>query len=140
VTRLFPPVPPPPPPADASAAGIFGRRGEEGVGRRTRRRKKKKKKRRDRIDPAPSASRSKVGSGSGGATRTDLELSMSYRIYRPDCLNSTEKAPLLVLHGGPSLPSEYLYPLASRIPEGRSVVFYDQIGCGRSSIPLQYEL
>jgi proline iminopeptidase len=43
-------------------------------------------------------------------------------------------APIVVLHGGPSLPSDYLYPLADVIPY-RSIVYYDQLGCGRSDEP-----
>lgn len=42
-------------------------------------------------------------------------------------------APLVVLHGGPGAPHDYLAPL-SRLTEltGRACVFYDQLGCGRS--------
>jgi proline iminopeptidase len=43
-------------------------------------------------------------------------------------------APLLVIHGGPGLPSDYLEPLAELADE-RPVVFYDQLGCGRSDRP-----
>ncbi len=39
--------------------------------------------------------------------------------------------PLLVLHGGPGVPSYYLKPLAG-IGVDRPVVFYDQLGCGHS--------
>lgn len=39
--------------------------------------------------------------------------------------------PLLVLHGGPGSGSDYLSSLAE-LAEGRPVVFYDQLGCGRS--------
>jgi len=42
--------------------------------------------------------------------------------------------PLLVVHGGPGLPSDYLEPLAELASE-RPVVFYDQLGCGRSDRP-----
>jgi proline-specific peptidase len=40
--------------------------------------------------------------------------------------------PLLCLHGGPGMPHDYLEPLASLASE-RPVVFYDQLGCGRSA-------
>ena len=43
--------------------------------------------------------------------------------------------PLLVVHGGPGFPHDYLEPLAALINHGRSVVFYDQIGCGNSEVP-----
>lgn len=42
--------------------------------------------------------------------------------------------PLLLLHGGPGAPSYYLEPLA-RLGGERPVVFYDQLGCGRSEHP-----
>lgn len=42
------------------------------------------------------------------------------------------KLPLLCLHGGPGSPHDYLEPLAAFAETGRRVVFYDQIGCGRS--------
>ncbi len=44
------------------------------------------------------------------------------------------RLPLLVLHGGPGLPSDYLEPLAA-LADGRRVLFYDQLGCGRSDHP-----
>ena len=34
-----------------------------------------------------------------------------------------------------SLPSDYLYPLVSHFPTSRSIIFYDQLGCGRSDRP-----
>ncbi|QTX04030.1 proline iminopeptidase-family hydrolase [Agromyces archimandritae] len=40
-------------------------------------------------------------------------------------------APLLLLHGGPGVPSDYLEPLAGLADE-RLVILYDQIGCGLS--------
>jgi len=43
------------------------------------------------------------------------------------------RVPLLVLHGGPGIPHGYLDPLASLAHDGRDVVFYDQVGCGKSS-------
>jgi proline-specific peptidase len=43
--------------------------------------------------------------------------------------------PLLVLHGGPGVPHDYLEDLAGLADGGRSVVFYDQIGCGKSDHP-----
>lgn len=43
-------------------------------------------------------------------------------------------APLILLHGGPGATSRYLEPLAE-LSNGRGVVFYDQLGCGRSERP-----
>jgi proline iminopeptidase len=45
-----------------------------------------------------------------------------------------EKTPLLVLHGGPGVPSDYLFPLAA-LGDERPVIFFDQLGCGRSDRP-----
>ena len=42
-----------------------------------------------------------------------------------------DKTPLLVLHGGPGAPSYYLKPL-SELGTDRKVIFYDQLGCGKS--------
>lgn len=42
--------------------------------------------------------------------------------------------PLLILHGGPGIPSYYLNPLAT-LSDERPVVFYDQLGAGRSPAP-----
>jgi len=42
--------------------------------------------------------------------------------------------PLLVLHGGPGAPHDYLENLALLADE-RPVIFYDQLGCGRSDRP-----
>lgn len=42
--------------------------------------------------------------------------------------------PLLVLHGGPGFPSDYLWPLAT-LGDTRPIIFYDQLGCGRSEHP-----
>lgn len=46
-------------------------------------------------------------------------------------VGSGTKTPLLLLHGGPGVPSYYLKPLAA-LAADRPVVFYDQLGCGRS--------
>jgi proline iminopeptidase len=45
-----------------------------------------------------------------------------------------DAAPLLALHGGPGVPHDYLEPLAALADE-RPVIFYDQLGCGRSDRP-----
>jgi proline iminopeptidase len=49
-------------------------------------------------------------------------------------LSSQQAAPIVVLHGGPSLPSDYCYPLAKHVPY-QSILFYDQLGCGKSDEP-----
>lgn len=42
------------------------------------------------------------------------------------------KLPIVCLHGGPGAPHDYLEPLGGLAVTGRRVVFYDQIGCGKS--------
>ena len=42
--------------------------------------------------------------------------------------------PLLVLHGGPGAGHDYLEPLEA-LAADRQVIFYDQLGCGRSDRP-----
>jgi proline iminopeptidase len=42
--------------------------------------------------------------------------------------------PLVVVHGGPGYPSDYLHNLSSLADE-RQVIVYDQLGCGRSDRP-----
>lgn len=44
------------------------------------------------------------------------------------------RTPLLVLHGGPGIPHDYLENLAL-LGDERPVVFYDQLGCGKSDRP-----
>lgn len=46
-----------------------------------------------------------------------------------------ERAPLLILHGGPGVPHDYLENLAALASPRQPVVFYDQLGCGRSDCP-----
>jgi proline-specific peptidase len=46
----------------------------------------------------------------------------------------TDAIPLLCLHGGPGFTHYYLEPLEA-LAEHRRVIFYDQLGCGRSDRP-----
>jgi proline iminopeptidase len=49
-------------------------------------------------------------------------------------VGSGTAAPLLLLYGGPGFPSDYLKPL-EELSNERPVVFYDQLGCGKSDRP-----
>jgi pimeloyl-ACP methyl ester carboxylesterase len=60
-------------------------------------------------------------------------VTIAYRIFRPRQLLRTP-SPLVVLHGGPSIPSTYLLPLVNTICD-RAIVLHDQWGCGKSSRP-----
>lgn len=47
---------------------------------------------------------------------------------------SSSKTPLIVLHGGPGVPHNYLLPISLIYKDyGIPVVMYDQIGCGEST-------
>jgi len=48
---------------------------------------------------------------------------------------SPRRHPLLCLHGGPGFSHDYLEPLAAIAGKGRRVIFYDQLGSGRSDHP-----
>ena len=47
---------------------------------------------------------------------------------------SGTRTPMLVLHGGPGVPHDYLENL-DRLGDERPVIFYDQLGCGQSERP-----
>ena len=45
------------------------------------------------------------------------------------------KVPLLCLHGGPGAAHDYIESLQAMAATGRRVIFYDQLGCGKSNTP-----
>jgi proline-specific peptidase len=49
-------------------------------------------------------------------------------------VNPGKGIPLLTLHGGPGSPHDYLEPL-KQLADERTVIFYDQLGCGKSERP-----
>jgi proline-specific peptidase len=46
-----------------------------------------------------------------------------------------EQIPLLALHGGPGVPHDYILDMEALASDTRRVIFYDQLGCGRSDQP-----
>lgn len=46
-------------------------------------------------------------------------------------IGSGTKTPIFLLHGGPGIPHYYLKPLAA-LSTDRPVIFFDQLGCGKS--------
>ena len=83
---------------------------------------------------------SKEGSCSVSRTLSDgsqIHGTIRYRVFRPRQLHM-DPPPLIVLHGGPSVPCNYLLPLVNVVTD-RAVIFYDQLGCGRSSRPTDKE-
>lgn len=51
-----------------------------------------------------------------------------------EIVGSSNRVPLLTLHGGPGAGHDYLEPLEALASE-RPVIFYDQLGCGKSDQP-----
>ncbi|MGC2205524.1 MAG: proline iminopeptidase-family hydrolase [Thermoplasmata archaeon] len=68
-------------------------------------------------------------------TTGHLEVDGGRIFYR--ALGGPRRPTVLVLHGGPS-DHRYLAMLADLVPRGYRVVWYDQLGCGRSSRPRSY--
>lgn len=54
-------------------------------------------------------------------------------------VGSGNETPLILLHGGPGAPSYYLNPLEG-VSVDRPVIFYDQLGAGRSDRPADTSL
>ena len=42
--------------------------------------------------------------------------------------------PTNLTRSGPGVPHDYLLPLGALAKAGRSVIFYDQLGCGGSAV------
>mmetsp|Transcript_4818 Transcript_4818/g.6356 ORF Transcript_4818/g.6356 Transcript_4818/m.6356 type:complete len:148 (+) Transcript_4818:135-578(+) len=56
--------------------------------------------------------------------KTNQGYTLFHKVFRPELLDSEEAgAPIVVLHGGPSIPSDYLYPMVDCILSNRSIVF-----------------
>eukprot|EP00558_Chaetoceros_sp_UNC1202_P002586 CAMPEP_0197242912 /NCGR_PEP_ID=MMETSP1429-20130617/8514_1 /TAXON_ID=49237 /ORGANISM="Chaetoceros sp., Strain UNC1202" /LENGTH=366 /DNA_ID=CAMNT_0042703033 /DNA_START=52 /DNA_END=1152 /DNA_ORIENTATION=- len=78
---------------------------------------------------------SPASSSSIEPTPITVAYNLAYTIENPKYLShSYRKKPLIILHGGPGIPSDYLYPISKHIKD-RAVIYYDQIGCGKSSEP-----
>jgi L-proline amide hydrolase len=56
-----------------------------------------------------------------------------YRIVGSGEVDGT--VPMLTLHGGPGAAHDYLESMQELAHTGRRVIFYDQLGCGRSPYP-----
>lgn len=46
-----------------------------------------------------------------------------------------DKAPLLLIHGGPGSSHNYFELMDDYAETGRQLIMYDQVGCGKSSLP-----
>mmetsp|Transcript_2351 Transcript_2351/g.6501 ORF Transcript_2351/g.6501 Transcript_2351/m.6501 type:complete len:140 (+) Transcript_2351:151-570(+) len=68
--------------------------------------------------------------------RGDQQFKLYYRLYNSD----SPLDPMVLLHGGPSLPSQYLYPIIPLLQSKRPLLFFDQLGCGKSDQPRNTKL
>ena len=62
-----------------------------------------------------------------------IQLKSGYRIWHRR-VGSGDAVPLLILHVGPGSGHDYLEPL-EKLANDRPVIFYDQLGCGKSDQP-----
>lgn len=65
---------------------------------------------------------------------------MGYKTYYRIVGEKSEKAPLLLLHGGPGSTHNYFEVLDCIADTGRQVISYDQLGCGNSYLDGHPEL
>jgi L-proline amide hydrolase len=69
-----------------------------------------------------------------------VEQVVPFRGFRTWCgvagpIADSKGLPLLCLHGGPGVPHDLLTPITRLSEQGRAVIVYDQLGCGRSDHP-----
>jgi proline iminopeptidase len=60
---------------------------------------------------------------------------LGYNLYYRSAGAPDANATVLALHGGPGGSHDYLLPLRDLTRSGYRLVFFDQLGCGRSEIP-----
>lgn len=60
---------------------------------------------------------------------------LGFSIYWRSFETESKKGTVLCLHGGPGLTHDYLLAFADLARFGYRVVFYDQLGCGKSELP-----
>lgn len=82
------------------------------------------------VAAAPAAARARA---SGPADQTGYAAVPGGKVWWRK-VGAGPKTPLLTLHGGPGMGHDYLLPLKALADE-RPVIFYDQLGCGRSDAP-----
>lgn len=77
---------------------------------------------------------SQTEEGSKATFRDDFTEVTGGRIWYGIAGENKPGIPLLVLHGGPGVPHDYLLTL-KELSDQRPVIFYDQLGCGNSGKP-----
>lgn len=70
-------------------------------------------------------------------TESYVEVEDGYKVWTQSIGGGApyERPPLLVLHGGPGMGHDYLDNLEALASDRQKIVFYDQLGCGRSDAP-----
>jgi proline iminopeptidase len=68
------------------------------------------------------------------ATREGFSRVHGYRFYWKSVGEPGPAGTILTLHGGPGGTHDYLLCFADMVARGYRVVFYDQLGCGRSDL------
>ena len=58
-----------------------------------------------------------------------------YKTYYRIVGEPSDKTPLLLLHGGPGSSHNYFELMDDYANTGRQLIMYDQVGCGKSSLP-----
>jgi len=64
---------------------------------------------------------------------------LGYKLFYKS-FGEASKGTVLCLHGGPGATHDYMLPLADLSAYGYRVVFYDQLGCGKSELPKNHAL
>jgi proline iminopeptidase len=67
-------------------------------------------------------------------THEGFETIHGYRLFWKSVGDPGPAGTVVALHGGPGATHDYLLPFIDLAPLGYRVVFYDQIGCGRSDL------
>ena len=88
----------------------------------------------DRPGSPPTVAASGIGTAPGDSVREGFIQVPGGKVWYRIVGANKPGIPLLTLHGGPGMPSYYMSPLAELANE-RPVIFFDQLGCGRSDRP-----
>jgi proline-specific peptidase len=73
---------------------------------------------------------------SGFLTIRDINVTYwKYTSKVEDPLRNANLLPIIAIHGGPAFLHNYMLPLKQQACRGRDIYFYDQAGCGESSVP-----
>lgn len=87
-----------------------------------------------RFDPSGAPQDTNGSTAKSSATATNASEATSQNAASNGSSAASDKAPLLVLHGGPGSAHLGMLPLQALAAE-RPVIFYDQLGCGHSDRP-----